>query len=505
MIGEEFGIIACLAIAILYMTIVARVLIRLLHEEDKFLVLATAGLVCQFGLQALINMAVNVHIAPSKGMTLPFISYGGSSMVALSIGFGPAARLHPPQPLSPPLALCREVERPQMSMSRHYVLAAGGTGGHMIPAHALAEELMRRGHRVALITDDRGARIPGLFDKVQVHILPAGRLTGGPARLAAGGAQRSSPAGRWRSRLYETFRPSAVIGFGGYPALARSARGAARPHPDPDPRAECGARPGQPADGRARSTRSPPPIPRSSGCPARRAGQGPSRRQSGARRGRWRCATSPSRRSSEDGIFRLLVTGGSQGASILSEVVPEGLALLPEHFRRRLQVTQQCRAEDIEQVRARYAALGIPADLATYLPDLPDRLAWSHLVIARAGASTIAELTAAGRPAILVPLPIATDDHQTANAREMARAGGARTIAAGQVHPGRARQADAEARRSSPRRSPMPRRAPGRSAGPTRRATSPTWSSGPAAHPGADPAVRARRTSSGRCPNGVPA
>jgi cell division protein FtsW len=87
-IGEEFGIIACLAIAILYMTIVARVLIRLLHEEDKFLVLATAGLVCQFGLQALINMAVNVHIAPSKGMTLPFISYGGSSMVALSIGFG---------------------------------------------------------------------------------------------------------------------------------------------------------------------------------------------------------------------------------------------------------------------------------------------------------------------------------------------------------------------------------------------------------------------------------
>ena len=87
-IGEEFGIIACLAIAVLYMTIVARVMIRLLHEEDKFLVLATAGLVTQFGLQALINMAVNVHIAPSKGMTLPFISYGGSSMVALSVGFG---------------------------------------------------------------------------------------------------------------------------------------------------------------------------------------------------------------------------------------------------------------------------------------------------------------------------------------------------------------------------------------------------------------------------------
>jgi len=132
---------------------------------------------------------------------------------------------------------------------------------------------------------------------------------------------------------------------------------------------------------------------------------------------------------SDDGIFRVLVTGGSQGAAILSAVVPEGLALLPEHFRRRLQVTQQCRASDIEDVRAKYAANGIPADLATYLPDLPERLGWSHLVIGRAGASTIAELTAAGRPAILVPLPSATDDHQTANAREMARAGGARMIA----------------------------------------------------------------------------
>jgi UDP-N-acetylglucosamine--N-acetylmuramyl-(pentapeptide) pyrophosphoryl-undecaprenol N-acetylglucosamine transferase len=130
----------------------------------------------------------------------------------------------------------------------------------------------------------------------------------------------------------------------------------------------------------------------------------------------------------QDGIFRLLVIGGSQGASILSEVVPEGLALLPEHFRRRLQVTQQCREEDIERVRARYQELGIPADLATYMEDLPERLGWSHLVIGRAGASTIAELTAAGRPAILVPLPSATDDHQTFNAKEMARAGGARMI-----------------------------------------------------------------------------
>jgi UDP-N-acetylglucosamine--N-acetylmuramyl-(pentapeptide) pyrophosphoryl-undecaprenol N-acetylglucosamine transferase len=129
-----------------------------------------------------------------------------------------------------------------------------------------------------------------------------------------------------------------------------------------------------------------------------------------------------------DGVFRVLVTGGSQGASILSEVVPEGLGLLPLTFRRRLQITQQCRPEDIEQVREKYAALGIPADLATYLPDLPERLAWAHLVIARAGASTIAELTVAGRPAILIPYPSAADNHQVANAREMHEAGGARSI-----------------------------------------------------------------------------
>ena len=131
----------------------------------------------------------------------------------------------------------------------------------------------------------------------------------------------------------------------------------------------------------------------------------------------------------EEGIFRVLVTGGSQGASILSQVVPDGLALLPVHFRRRMQVTHQARVEDIDEVRRKYAEHGIPAEIATYLPDLPERLAWAHIVIARAGASTIAELTAAGRPAILVPLPSATDDHQTANAREITLAGGARTIA----------------------------------------------------------------------------
>jgi UDP-N-acetylglucosamine--N-acetylmuramyl-(pentapeptide) pyrophosphoryl-undecaprenol N-acetylglucosamine transferase len=319
-----------------------------------------------------------------------------------------------------------------MVMSRHYVLAAGGTGGHMVPAHALAEELLGRGHRVALITDDRGARIPGLFDNVQVHVLPAGRLSGGPVGWFR--AVRSIATGRVMAlRLYETFLPSAVIGFGGYPALpallaARRDRIPALIHEQNAVLGRVNRLMAGKVDAIATAYSHVQRLPAKAADKVHLVGN-PVRDEIRALRDQ------PFPLLAEDGIFRVLVTGGSQGASILSEVVPEGLALLPEHFRRRLQVTQQCREEDIEGVRARYAALGIPADLATYLPDLPERLAWSHLVIGRAGASTIAELTAAGRPAILVPLPSATDDHQTYNAREMARAGGARMIAQARFTP----------------------------------------------------------------------
>jgi UDP-N-acetylglucosamine--N-acetylmuramyl-(pentapeptide) pyrophosphoryl-undecaprenol N-acetylglucosamine transferase len=130
----------------------------------------------------------------------------------------------------------------------------------------------------------------------------------------------------------------------------------------------------------------------------------------------------------EEGLLRILVTGGSQGARVLSDVVPDGLAMLPTALRTRLQVIQQCRAEDIEAARSRYATHDIPAELGTYFVDMAERLADAHLFIGRAGASTVAELTAIGRPAILVPLPIATDDHQSANVREMVQAGGARAI-----------------------------------------------------------------------------
>lgn len=311
-------------------------------------------------------------------------------------------------------------------MSRHFVLAAGGTGGHMVPAAALAAELTRRGHRVALVSDARGVRFPGLFEDIQTHVLPAGRFVGGPVGWAK--ALREMWRGRAMAReLYKTFRPAAVIGFGGYPAmpalLAAFAEGIPTAiHEQNAVLGRVNRLVAGKVDAIALSYEDTQRLSAKHATKTRLIGN-PVRDQVLALRSR------PYPLLEEDGIFRVLVTGGSQGASILSQVVPDGLAMLPVTFRRRLQVTHQARIEDIDAVRAKYAEHEIPAELATYLPDLPEQLAWAHLVIARAGASTLAELTVAGRPAILVPLPSATDDHQTVNAREMTKAGGARTIA----------------------------------------------------------------------------
>ena len=304
-------------------------------------------------------------------------------------------------------------------------LAAGGTGGHMVPAHALASELRARGHKVRLVTDDRGAKIPGLFDGVERHILPAGRLGGGLFGYLKAG--RAVLAGRRQARaLYREARADIVVGFGGYPAFpALLAASAARV---PTVLHEQNALLGRVnrmlagdaaaiATAYARVERLKPAFDDKVvlvGNPVREAvvrlGEMPFPDFE---------ATSP---------LRILVTGGSQGASILSDIVPSALGLLSPSLRLRLQVVQQCRPDEINRVRAIYTSLRIPAELSTYIEDMPARLADTHLVIARAGASTIAELTAAGRPAILVPLPSAADDHQTINAREMTAAGGARTI-----------------------------------------------------------------------------
>jgi len=312
-----------------------------------------------------------------------------------------------------------------MTNSRSYVLAAGGTGGHMVPAAALAAELAERGHHVALVSDDRGVRFPGLFDGVETHVLPAGRLGGGPLGYIR--AAGKILAGRSMAlRLYKELQPSAVIGFGGYPALPAllAAFGAGVPTIIHEQNAVLGRVNRFVANRVDAIATSYDQVDRlKPGWQAKTHLVGnPVREAVLALRSR------PYPLIEEDGIFRVLVTGGSQGATVLSQVVPDGLALLPVHFRRRLQVTHQARVEDIETVRGKYQAHGIPADVSTYITDMADALAWSHIVIARAGASTIAELTAAGRPAILVPLPTSTDDHQTANAREISTAGGARTI-----------------------------------------------------------------------------
>ena len=307
----------------------------------------------------------------------------------------------------------------------NFILAAGGTGGHMVPAHALAAELRSRGHGVMLITDERGARFPGLFENVPVHVLPAGRLGGGPIGWLK--AVRSVIAGRSEAKgLYRNHRPDAVVGFGGYPAFPSLIAASAMRIPTVlhEQNAVLG-RVNRLLAGEAHAIataydevqRLKPRFETKTvvvGNPVRAPVA--------------KLGEIPFPAFDELAPLKILVTGGSQGATVLGDVVPEGLALLHPALRRRLQVIQQCRPDDIDRVRIRYAELGIPADLMTYIEDMPDKLAEAHLVIGRAGASTIAELTAAGRPAILIPFPSATDDHQTFNAQEMTRAGGARTI-----------------------------------------------------------------------------
>ena len=307
----------------------------------------------------------------------------------------------------------------------NFVLAAGGTGGHMVPAHALAAELKSRDHGVLLITDDRGARFPGLFEDVPVHILPAGRLGGGPIGWLKAAA--SVVKGRAEAkRLYREHTPDAVVGFGGYPALP-SLLAASSLH-IPTVLHEQNAVIGRvnrllAGEAAAIATayeqidRLKPKYEEKTvlvGNPVREAIA--------------RLGELPFPAFDEYAPLKILVTGGSQGASVLSAVVPEGLGMLEPSLRRRLQVVQQCRPDDIERVRQQYADLGIPAELTTYIEDMPGKIADAHLVIGRAGASTVAELSAAGRPAILIPFAAATDDHQTANARDLVKAGGARAI-----------------------------------------------------------------------------
>jgi UDP-N-acetylglucosamine--N-acetylmuramyl-(pentapeptide) pyrophosphoryl-undecaprenol N-acetylglucosamine transferase len=300
------------------------------------------------------------------------------------------------------------------------LLAAGGTGGHVFPAEALAGALAARGYRLALITDDRGARYGGELGRIDSHRLPLKKMTGGIARRIAG-ALSLVPGFFAARRLMARLRPSAVVGFGGYPSLPTVAAAAAARVPTVlhEQNAVLG-RANRLVAGRvdiiagsfARTRGAERAV--HVGNPVRPAAIGL----------RGAAYIVPSRESE----LRLLVTGGSQGASIFGRVVPEAVAALAPELLARLRIVQQTREDDAARVRDAYAGLGVAAEAAPFFADLPARMAGAQIVIARAGASTVAELACIGRPAILVPYPHATDDHQTANALALVDAGGAWTV-----------------------------------------------------------------------------
>ncbi|MBL0931987.1 MAG: undecaprenyldiphospho-muramoylpentapeptide beta-N-acetylglucosaminyltransferase [Alphaproteobacteria bacterium] len=304
-----------------------------------------------------------------------------------------------------------------MPATRHFLLAAGGTGGHMLPAYALAGELIARGHRVALVSDDRGLKIPGAPGELETHVLPAGRVSGGPVGwLKAALAIRKGR--RMAIDLIGEFDPAVVVGFGGYPSLPSllAAGATKRPRVIHEQNAVLGRV--------NRLIASKVDAIASSFATTRHAERAtltgnPVRDNVIALR------DSTYWVPEKNGELHLLVTGGSQGASIFGRVVPDAIARLPQEARARLKIVQQTRKDDVDAVAAAYTKAGISAEVAPFFADLPQRIANAHLVIARSGASTVAELACIGRPALLVPYMHATDDHQTENARALADAGGA--------------------------------------------------------------------------------
>lgn len=306
------------------------------------------------------------------------------------------------------------------------VIAAGGTGGHFFPAEALAAELIARGHRVVLMTDARsGALKSAVFVGSEQHILAGTGLAGRGVLRAARGLAALAVGTLQARRILHRLEPAAIVGFGGYPCVppvvaARSLR--RRPLVVLQEQNAVLGRANRyltrfadflalgveftkriPVGVHTIFTANPvrPAIAALTGQPYEPPGR----------------------------MVDILVLGGSLGARVFSDIVPAAIELLPLPLRARLAVTQQCRAEDLPKVAATYKATGVPALLAPFFDDVATHLTRAHIVIARAGASTCAELRVAGRPSILVPLPGAIDDHQVANAADLVNAGAARMLA----------------------------------------------------------------------------
>ena len=313
------------------------------------------------------------------------------------------------------------------------VLVAGGTGGHVFPAEALAGELRQRGYPLALVTDRRGTTWSGALGDVDTHAVRAGRISGASVfRKAVGVAELA--LGRMQARkLLARLRPAVVVGFGGYASIPAmlAARSLAVPTVVHEQNALLGRANRLLAPRVTAIATSFPEVARLRPRDARKAVLTGNPVREAVRNLRDLPYAAPE----SDGPIHLLITGGSQGASVFARVVPDTLARLPVELRARLRVSQQARPEDIEAVRKAYAATDLWVEVESFFADLPERLGRAHLVICRAGASTCAELTCAGRPAILVPYPSATDDHQTANAQALVAAGAAQLMPERQFTP----------------------------------------------------------------------
>lgn len=311
-------------------------------------------------------------------------------------------------------------------MTGPILLATGGTGGHVFPAKALAETLMARGHRVGLVTDRRGTAFETTRGALDVHRIRAAGIAG-RGLVAKARAAGELLLGYFEARrLISSLRPSVVVGFGGYASVPTVLAASARNVPVVlhEQNAVLG-RANRLLAGRADA------------IAVSFADVGKVRP---ADRAKLVLTGNPVREAirdiravtvaplADDAPIPVLVTGGSQGATVFADLVPAALALLPVELRNRLRVSQQARDAEFDRVVEAYRALGIDADVRRFFDDMPARLADARLIICRSGASTVAENTVAGRPALLVPYPHAIDDHQTANARAVAAGGAARLL-----------------------------------------------------------------------------
>lgn len=302
------------------------------------------------------------------------------------------------------------------------VLATGGTGGHIFPAEAVAEVLMAHGQRVILVTDKRFANFTmGALSKVEIRTIHTGTVAGSLLKKITGimGLVLGIVQARF---LLSRLKPDVVVGFGGYPSFPTlfAAAGKGIPTIIHEQNSVLG-RANRLLAGRVGviATSFPEVLMISENERKKVVVTG-----NPVRAGVRALREVPYPTVTADGRVNILVTGGSQGASIFSEVVPAAIAQLPASLRARIRIDQQCRAVDVESTKAAYDQLKVNADIAAFFTDIPARLAGAHLVIARAGASTVFELAAAGRPAILVPLPTSMDNHQYHNAIALEEVGG---------------------------------------------------------------------------------